>query len=592
MSTSVPVSGRIVIQLATPEDRNAIYEHRHTVYALELGQHAANAEGRLTDPLDAYNFYVAALLDGEVVGFISITPPGQPRYSIDKYFARSELPFAVDDGLYEVRLLTIVPRYRGGERGGEIAGLLIYAAFRWVEVNGGRRIMAIGRREVLGLYRRVGLQPLGRQIQSGSVTYELLTASVAELREQVQRYAISLRQLEPTIDWQLGLPFSPSPGCFHGGAAFETIGDEFGHLDRIGAIISADVLDAWFPPSPRVLAALSEHLPWILHTAPPVLADGLARVIARTRGVGPENVLTGAGSSQLIYLAFRHWLTAASRVLILDPMYGEYAYVLEQILHCSVTRLPLARTAGYVLEPARLLAAFAVPHDLIVLVNPNNPTGRLVPRDVLAEMLRQIPKSSRVWIDEAYIDYAGPDQSLEGLAARSRNIVVCKSISKVYALSGLRAAYLCGPATLLEELRLLLPPYAVSLPAQLAGVKAMQDADYYRQRYHETKALRNELTDGLREIGFAEVVPGVANFLLAHLPEAGPHAAAVVAQCRTQGLLLRNVQGVGSGLGMHALRLAVKDRDSNRRMLAILARVLRQEDERSVRIDTPTVSEV
>lgn len=576
MPTAAPVSGRILIRLANPEDRDIIYEHRHSVYALELGQHAANVEGRLTDPLDAYNVYVAALLDGEVVGFISITPPGHPRYSIDKYLARVELPFVFDATLYEVRLLTILPRYRGGERGGEIAALLLYAAFRWVEVNGGRRIVAIGRREVLGLYLRIGLRPLGRQIQSGAVTYELLTASVVELRQQLLRYALSLRQLEPSIDWQLGLPFSPSPGCFHGGAAFETIGDEFDHLDRIGTVINADVLDAWFEPSPRVLDALREHLPWMLHTAPPLHADGLTRVIARTRGVGPENILTASGSSQLIHLAFRHWLTSASRVLILDPMYGEYAHVLEEVIRCTVTRLPLRRAEGYVLDPARMEAALASPHDWIVLVNPNNPTGRHVPRDALAEMLRRIPRSSRVWIDEAYVDYAGAGQSLESLAARGRNVVVCKSMSKGYALSGVRVAYLCGPAALLEELRPLLPPYAVSLPAQVAGVKAMQDAEYYQQRYQETHTLRAELAEGLRDAGFAEVVPGVANYLLAHLPEPGLDAAAVAARCRMHGLFVRNVQGVGSALGTHALRLAVKDRNTNRRMLAILSRALRE----------------
>jgi histidinol-phosphate/aromatic aminotransferase/cobyric acid decarboxylase-like protein len=267
--------------------------------------------------------------------------------------------------------------------------------------------------------------------------------------------------------------------------------------------------------------------------------------------------------------------------LILDPMYGEYAHLLEQILHCQVTRLPLSRAEGYVLDPARLLAALAVPHDLIVLVNPNNPTGRHVPRSTLAETLRQIPKTSRVWIDEAYVDYVGPDQSLEGLAARSRNVIVCKSMSKGYALSGIRVAYLCGPAALLEELRSFVPPYAVSLPAQVAGVKALQDTEYYQERYQETHTLREELAGGLREIGFAEVIPGVANYVLAHLPESGVAAATVVAQCRLQGLFLRNVQGVGSGLGAHALRIAVKDRDTNRRMLTILAQVLRHERERS-----------
>ncbi len=233
------------------------------------------------------------------------------------------------------------------------------------------------------------------------------------------------------------------------------------------------------------------------------------------------------------------------------------------------------------MEPARLRAALAAPHDWIVLVNPNNPTGRHVPRDILAETLQRISRHIRVWIDEAYVDYVGVGQSLESLAARSRNVVVCKSMSKGYALSGVRVAYLCGPAALLEELRPLLPPYAVSLPAQVAGVKAMQDSEYYQQRYQETHVLRAELAQGLRDIGFAEVIPGVANYLLAHLPEAGLDAAAVVARCRAEGLFVRNVQGVGSELGTHALRLAVKDRDTNRRMLAILSRVLREQGERS-----------
>ena len=92
----------------------------------------------------------------------------------------------------------------------------------------------------------------------------------------------------------------------------------------------------------------------------------------------------------------------------------------EQILHCVVTRLPLVRAEGYVLEPARLLAALTVPPDLIVLVNSNNPTGQHVPHDALAEMLRHVPRTTRVWINEAYVDYVGPDQSLESVAAQSQ----------------------------------------------------------------------------------------------------------------------------------------------------------------------------
>jgi histidinol-phosphate/aromatic aminotransferase/cobyric acid decarboxylase-like protein len=565
-----PASARLTVRLAVDEDREVIYRQRHAVYACELGQHAPNAEGRLTDALDAHNLYVVALLGGELVGFVSITPPGPGRYSVDKYFARSALPFPFDAGLYEVRLLTVAPRCRGSQLGGEVAGLLIYAAFRWVEAQGGTRVVAIGRREVVGLYKRVGLRPLGLETRAGAVTYDLLAATLDELRGRLAHYAVALRQVEPRVDWQMGLPFHASSGCAHGGAFFEAVGDEFDRLGRRRAVINADVLDAWFPPAPAVLRALGEDPEWLLRTSPPPHAEGLTRVLARARGVGPESVLCGAGSSALIFLALRHWLRPSSRVLLPDPTYGEYAHVLEKIIGCRPERLSLSRAEGYVLCPDRLRAALREGYDWVILVNPNSPTGRHVPRDALAEALREAPAGTRVWVDETYVEYAGPGQSLERAAARGRNVVVCKSMSKVYALSGARVGYLCGPAEWLEELRPLMPPYAVSLPAQVAAVAALGAADYYAARWAETHALREELADGLRATGRLEVVPGVANFLLCHLADDGPDAATVLARCRARDLFLRNAAGMGSRLGGRAIRVAVKDAESNRKVLEIV----------------------
>jgi histidinol-phosphate/aromatic aminotransferase/cobyric acid decarboxylase-like protein len=565
---------RLTVRLAVDEDRETIYRQRHAVYACELGQHVPNAAGRLTDALDAHNLYVVALLEGELVGFVSITPPGAGRYSVDKYFERSALPFPFDAGLYEVRLLTVTPRCRGGQLGGEIAGLLIYAAYRWVEAQGGTRVVAIGRREVVGLYKRVGLRPLGLETRAGAVTYDLLSATLDELRRRFDHYAVALRQVEPRVDWQMGLPFHASSGCAHGGAFFEAVGDEFDRLGGGREVINADVLDAWFPPAPAVLRALGEDLEWLLRTSPPPHAEGLTRVVARARGVGPENVLCGAGSSALIFLALRHWLRPASRVLLLDPTYGEYAHVLEKLVGCRPRRLTLCRADGYVLGPDRLRAALREGHDWVVLVNPNSPTGRHLPREALAEALRDAPDGTRVWVDETYVEYAGPGQSLEDLAARGHNVMVCKSLSKVYALSGARVGYLCGPAEWLEELRPLTPPYAVGLPTQVAAVAALGEPDYYARHWAETHTLREALAAGLRATGRVEVVPGVANFLLCHLADDGPDAATVLARCRARDLFLRNAAGMGTRLGDRALRVAVKDADTNRRLLEILTSAL------------------
>jgi histidinol-phosphate/aromatic aminotransferase/cobyric acid decarboxylase-like protein len=212
-------------------------------------------------------------------------------------------------------------------------------------------------------------------------------------------------------------------------------------------------------------------------------------------------------------------------------------------------------------------------YDLVVLVNPNSPTGRHIPRVSLEKLLRRVPAGTRVWVDETYVEYAGADQSLERFAARAENVIVCKSMSKVYALSGARAAYLCASPHQLEELRSVTPPWAVSLPAQVAAVLALQDPEYYARRYAETHRLREQLAAGLAALG-VEALPGVANFILCHLPPDGPTAATVVARCRERDLFLRDASAMGSRLGPHALRLAVKDEATNRRMLEILAGVL------------------
>jgi histidinol-phosphate/aromatic aminotransferase/cobyric acid decarboxylase-like protein len=568
--SSLPVQGRPAVEtfsvaLATDVERDDIYQIRHQVYARELGQHPANAATRLRDRLDDGNLYIVAKVAGQMAGFISVTPPRYGRYSIDKYFDRESLPFAVDDGLYEVRLLTVLPAYRGSE----LAVLLTYAAFRWVESHGGSHLVAIGRREILDFYKRIGLKPAGKFTRSGQVTYDLLHATVEHVRAGLQQFSGLLARVEAKTDWGLNFTFQKPAACFHGGAFFKAIGEGFENLERKDAIINADVLDAWFPPSPGVIAALNAHLEWLLRTSPPTGCEGLLSNIARARGIKPMNLLLGGGSSDLIFRAIPHWLSRTSNVLILDPTYGEYAHVLEQVIVATVDRLPLLREDNYAVDLDRLQRAMEDGYDLVVLVNPNSPTGRHIPRRMLEEVLRQAPRQTRVWVDETYVDYVGPDESLEQFAVPSENVIVCKSMSKAYALSGVRVAYLCAGAHQLEALRALTPPWVVSLPGQLAASIALQDSGYYAARFAETHALRKQLAEQLKHFGW-DVIPGTANFLLCHLPESGPSAEQLIRECRGHGLFLRNAALMGSHLGAHAIRIAVKDAATNTRMLRII----------------------
>jgi len=98
----------------------------------------------------------------------------------------------------------VIPPHRGSQ----ILPALIYAAFRWVEAHGGTRIVAIGRREILDIYLKAGMRALGRQIKSGAVTFELITATIREVNEQLARYARLLHRLERSLDWRLGIPLT------------------------------------------------------------------------------------------------------------------------------------------------------------------------------------------------------------------------------------------------------------------------------------------------------------------------------------------------------------------------------------------------
>ncbi|MBT2675953.1 aminotransferase class I/II-fold pyridoxal phosphate-dependent enzyme, partial [Streptomyces sp. ISL-14] len=404
------------LRAATEEDLQWIHELRHRVYAQELGQHAPDPAGSLRDGLDGDNVYLVAARGAARIGFVSVTPPWLGRYGLDKYLTRDELPLLTEGDLFEVRILTVEPRWRTTAA----APLLMYAALRWIAARGGRRVVAMGRAELLDMYLAVGLRPVGRTVHSGAVTFEVLTGGVTELTKlAMDRYGTTLERLRSAVDWQLDMAFAPRPdGCEHGGASFTAIGTDFRSLHRRHQVVAADVLDAWFPPAPGVSAALAADPAWAARTSPPTGAEGMLAEIAAARALPAEALAVGAGSSDLIFRAFGQWLTPESRVLLTDPCYGEYAHVTERVIGCRVDRFRLRREDGWRIDTDRLSAVVrSGRYDLVVVVNPNNPTGRHAPAAELRELIAAAPARTRWWIDEAYVGYVGLTESLAGHAA-------------------------------------------------------------------------------------------------------------------------------------------------------------------------------
>ena len=360
-------------------------------------------------------------------------------------------------------------------------------------------------------------------------------------------------------------------GAVHGGAFFGAIGEDFRHLERSRDVISADVLDAWFDPSPRVLQALEQYLPFLVRTSPPVQAEGLLQEISNARGIPEESLLLGAGSSSLLFHFLPRLIDPGSTIVLLDPTYSEYLHLCENVLDAPVARCRLDSGKGFKV-PVSDLADMC--RDLepgaVFLVNPNSPTGRLWPRADLLRWLDSVPPATLVLVDETYIDFCRPSESLESEAVVRPNFLVVKSMSKAYALSGLRAGYLVAHPDTINRLSLYQPPWPVSLIAQVAAVEALRDPIYYRDRWSETARLRTAVCESIARMGGYRVYPSDANFYLIECDDA-PRVAASLQQ---QSIFVRDCRSVGSLDGDRFLRIAVKDAEQNARIEAALEQAL------------------
>jgi histidinol-phosphate/aromatic aminotransferase/cobyric acid decarboxylase-like protein/ribosomal protein S18 acetylase RimI-like enzyme len=494
----------ITLRYVALTDLDAVARLRHAVYAEELGQYDVRSDGRLPDFPDPDRVLIGAFAAEYLAGYVGVTMPGG-KYSLESHGFSSP-----PHGAYELRALCVDSKFRNAG----VATALMHAALRFAKSSGGEdvEIVAMAREELVDVYERRGMETTGED------------ACVRAVRYLAVRGKPEDPGVPPSVVWALPYSDRAEAPCFHGGASLAASHRSDG--------VSADVLDAWYDPSLAAQAGAGRDSAWAMRTSAPTNAEPLIRAIADSRGVACENIAVGAGSSELIFRCFAGWLTKASRVLLVEPTYGEYPHVLRNVIGCTVDSLELHESEGFRLNANRLWDRCAeTRYDLVVLVNPNSPTGTHC-----AGLENVLPHlGTRVWVDETYVEYVGG--SLERVAARSPNVIVCKSMSKVYALSGCRVGYVCGHPSQIGTVRARTPPWIVGRSTQAAAIEAVRDVEYYADRIRETHAMRETLERKLGEIPGVRVFPGCANWTLVKLPV---NAGDVVRRCADRGVYLRD----------------------------------------------------
>lgn len=347
--------------------------------------------------------------------------------------------------------------------------------------------------------------------------------------------------------------------AFHGGASFDAIGKGFDDLNRRHDVVDADVLDAWYPPSPNVAAAIAPHLEWLIKTSPPTHAEGLRECLQGERGITPERLVLGNGTSSLMFLAFPKLLKPGERAALLDPTYGEYRHLVEDLCGGEVVPIELREEDGFRTTP-EAIAKRAQGCALVVLVNPNSPTGVILTRIELQKLLDILPETTRVWLDETYIDFVNDGaETMEPV--EDERLIVAKSMSKFYGLSGLRIGYLVCAPDLAADLERQSPPWSIGLLAQVAAVEALRDRVYYAARVVQTARGREVLMKGVAEIEGLTPVGADANYFLFRTDRVPSDE--LCRRTAARNVFLRDCDNLSPRFGTRWIRTAVKDADAN-----------------------------
>ena len=312
-----------------------------------------------------------------------------------------------------------------------------------------------------------------------------------------------------------------------------------------------------WPPSPKVVEAIRAAAGESLRLYPSPLATPARQAIAGRLGILEDMVALGNGGDEIIEMCFRAFAGAGDRVAYPTPTYP----LLEPLADVH----EVERSPHPLDEDWGLPASFAAdPAPLKFLVNPNSPTGTWFARAQVESVLDR--SAGVVVLDEAYVDFA-PESRLDLLLEGRENLVILRTLSKSYALAGLRVGYALASPGLIAALDVVKDSYNLDRLAIAGTVAALEDSGYRDRLVEFVVGERTWLAGRLRECGF-EVAPSAANFLFARPPRP---ASEVAAALKDRHVLVRHydrppIDGW--------FRITVGTREQHERLLKALEEIL------------------
>jgi histidinol-phosphate aminotransferase len=317
-----------------------------------------------------------------------------------------------------------------------------------------------------------------------------------------------------------------------------------------------------FGPSPKAVEAARRFLD---HIAPYPDDSGffLRQKLAADYRVSMDEILISSGSSDILSLAFHAVFSSDAEVITGESSFVVY-YQLAEILGMPIVRVPMKE---YAFDLPAMAARVTARTRLIVIANPNNPTGTIVRRRELDAFIKAVPDDVLIVLDEAYFEYVNdPDypSSLDYIRA-GKPVLVLRTFSKAYGLAGLRIGYGIGTRDVIDTLYKVRMAFNTNSVAQVAALAAWDDREHVEKSVRLNRAEQEFLYGRLSELG-VKYVPSHTNFVLVDL---GRPAREITAGLLKQGVIVRPAWGCPN-----AMRVSVGTREQNKAFLEALQKVL------------------
>ncbi len=338
------------------------------------------------------------------------------------------------------------------------------------------------------------------------------------------------------------------------------------HGGHHSGLPSGDLLDFSdninpFGPSPRIWPAMQSVA---IARHPDPRATPLRHALAVHNQVEPAALLVGNGAVDLIYQLCVAYLRPGDRVLIVAPTFGEYAAA-STVMGAEVVLHHLQRhPTRFTLDLDKLLAEMQrLRPRLLFLCNPNNPTGTYHDRAVVETLLAHYPDTLLV-LDEAFVSFVATPWHSHDLLEYA-NLLILRSLTKDYALTGLRVGYAMAAPEIIAALEKVQPPWSVNALAQAATLAALADQEHLQATLASLDVARDDLVRNLTNLGLAPLDSSV-HFFLVPVQDA-THCQRMLV---SHGILVRDA--TSSGLP-DCIRIAARQSAENAQLLAAIANV-------------------